>query len=93
MFITECDPQTDPMDLRLSLNGAVGYRVPNGATILQSRMVEEHTDVNRYVVLCLSHGEFVTWTLYTNPRGDAETYLGHYHGGDLAAALVDYNKR
>lgn len=83
------DRYDNPLPHRLP----VGSRLTNGATVLRSVLVSERSDLATYVVLALSHDEFVTWRYECRPDGEAGAFNGDYHGGNLPAALEDYYER
>jgi hypothetical protein len=61
-----------------------GSMIPNGAVIL----MKKHNPKGGWIVLCVWHTEFVTWS--ADKEGDV--YWGHYYPG-LERALADFHKR
>lgn len=64
---------------------SIGDTLKNGATVLQVKADGSGGEI----VLAFAHAsEFVTWVAC-----QGETFLGHYYGMDLPAALVDFDTR
>lgn len=60
-----------------------GAVLPNGAVVI------EHHSKDGVVLAKFKGAEYVTWMI----GEDGDTYWGHYFGGNLEAAVIDYNKR
>lgn len=59
-----------------------GTILKNGAEVIKAE---------RRIVLAQFRGEFVTWQY--NRHDASDTYWGHYFGGDISAAVKDFEER
>lgn len=87
MFFPALPEGIDPKRAMHSSDLYTGARLPNGAIVLTHSVNVRGAGV----VLANTGRDFATWTF--TDHDPATTSHGHYHGGDLAGAVQDFNVR